>query len=71
MALAENAGFAHGEHTEAPNAADANRLVAYIQDVERITSLVAWWDKNRQPFVDSWTTLKGVADAEGKFPQRA
>ena len=31
-------------------------------------SLVAWWDSNRLLFVDAWSSLKGVADAEGKFP---
>ena len=48
--------------------AAARGLVAYVRDVERVTSLVAWWDCNRQPFVDSWTALKGVFDAKGKFP---
>jgi len=48
--------------------AAARGLLAYILDVERIISLVSWWDSNRQPFVDSWTALKGAADVGGKFP---
>lgn len=48
--------------------AAARELLAYIQDVERIVSLVSWWDRNRQPFVDSWNALRGVGDAGGKFP---
>jgi hypothetical protein len=61
--------FAPGEHkADSDTPAAARGLVAYMRDVERIASLVAWWDSNRQPFVDGWTTLKGVANAEGKFP---
>ena len=61
--------FHPGENKEAPDVpAAARTLVAYIRDVERIASLIVWWDSNRQPFVDGWTALRGVADAEGKFP---
>ncbi len=61
--------FEPGEQKKALAApAAAQELAAYIQDVERITSLVAWWDNNRQPFVDAWTAMKGIADAESKFP---
>lgn len=41
----------------------AHGLLAYIQDVERIIALVGWWG-NRQPFVESWNTLKGTADSD-------
>jgi hypothetical protein len=61
--------FSPGENkTPSDMPAAARGVVAYIRDVERITSLVAWWDGNRQPFVDGWATLKGFANAEGKIP---
>jgi hypothetical protein len=59
-------------HTETSASSDAptaaKNLLSYIENVERIAALVEWWASNRQSFVDSWNTLKGIADAEGKFP---
>lgn len=43
-------------------------LLSYIGDVERVVLLVKWWNVNRQSFVDSWTTLKGIADDNHNFP---
>ena len=61
--------FEQGDQSGTPEGPPAAReLLAYLEEVERIVSLVAWWNCNRQPFVDSWTTLKGVATADGKFP---
>lgn len=60
------------EHTgttilaEAPVAAKS--LLSYIGNVERVAALVEWWIKNRQPFVDGWTLLKGIKDAKDQFP---
>ena len=39
-----------------------------MRDVERIAALVEWWSENRQPFVDAWTMLKGIENANGQFP---
>jgi hypothetical protein len=61
--------FRHAENGlsgDAPTA--ANGLLTYIKNVERLTALVEWWASNRQPFVDSWNALKGVAGADGSFP---
>ncbi|WOJ88338.1 hypothetical protein RZS28_10855 [Methylocapsa polymorpha] len=61
--------FEHTEAGEPPDApAAAKNLFSYITNVLRIVALVDWWAINRQSFVDSWNALKGVADAEGKFP---
>jgi hypothetical protein len=61
--------FESGEKQAAPDGPAAARgLLAFVQDVERVASLVAWWDSNRQPFVDGWNALKGVAHTDGKFP---
>ena len=49
--------------------AAAAHLVGYIGDLERISSLVVWWSRNRQSFVESWTVLKGSPDGD-KQPQR-
>jgi hypothetical protein len=61
--------FEHVENelsTDAPAAAKS--LLSYIENVERIVALVQWWASNRQPFVDNWNALKGVAGANGTYP---
>jgi len=56
------------ERTSADAPAAAKGLVSFLQNVERVAALVGWWASNRQSFVDSWNALRGVTDAEGKFP---
>jgi hypothetical protein len=48
--------------------AAANNLLSYVDNVERVSALVEWWEKNRQSFVSSWNELKGVVDPEGRVP---
>lgn len=61
--------FEPPEKQAVPGLPPASRgFLAYLEQVDCIVSLVQWWDSNRQPFVDGWHALKGVADAQGKFP---
>ena len=51
--------FLSEEEPEASNTPGAaRRLLTYIEQVERTTHLVAWWESHRQSFVDSWTALR-------------
>jgi len=59
--------FEYDDSQPDPVPTAARDLSKYIRSVERLFSLIQWWDANRQPFRDAWALLKGMDDGNGKF----
>ena len=46
----------------------ASALLSYLDKVERVMALAAWWQTHRPQFVESWRELVGRATEDGAYP---